>query len=100
MVQISGSTIGDQNWTALVLHRRPPPPLRGLSLHAGPYRRRTRGDLQKLPGILRADAYSAYDALYASGRIVEIGCLMHARRKFYKTRTSDPKRSHEALAWI
>jgi transposase len=51
-------------------------------------------------GYLQADAYSAYDALYSSGAIVEVGCLMHARRKFYEARTSDPPRSHQALAWI
>ncbi|MBV8430980.1 MAG: IS66 family transposase [Solirubrobacterales bacterium] len=55
---------------------------------------------QGFRGYLQADAYSAYDALYASGAIVEVGCLMHARRKFYEARTTDPKRSHEALAWI
>ena len=26
--------------------------------------------------------------------------MMHARRKFYEARTSDPQRSHQALAWI
>jgi transposase len=51
-------------------------------------------------GYLQADAYSAYDGLYASGAIIEVGCLMHARRKFYEARTSDPQRSHQALAWI
>jgi transposase len=51
-------------------------------------------------GYLQADAYSAYDGLYTSGKIVEVGCLMHARRKFYEARTSDPQRSHQALAWI
>jgi transposase len=51
-------------------------------------------------GYLQADAYSAYDGLYQSGAIVEVGCLMHARRKFYEARTSDPPRSHQALAWI
>ena len=51
-------------------------------------------------GYLQADAYSAYDGLYKSGAIVEVGCLMHARRKFYEARTSDPQRSHQALAWI
>jgi hypothetical protein len=25
---------------------------------------------------------------------------MHARRKFYEARTSDPARAHQALAWI
>jgi len=51
-------------------------------------------------GYLQADAYSAYDGLYKSGAIVEVGCMMHARRKFYEARTSDPPRSHQALAWI
>jgi transposase len=51
-------------------------------------------------GYLQADAYSAYDGLYSSGAIVEVGCLMHARRKFHEARTSDPQRSHQALAWI
>jgi transposase len=51
-------------------------------------------------GYLQADAYSAYDGLYKSGEIVEVGCMMHARRKFYEARTIDPERSHQALAWI
>jgi transposase len=51
-------------------------------------------------GYLQADAYSAYDGLYESGEIVEVGCMMHARRKFHEARTSDPQRSHQALAWI
>jgi transposase len=55
---------------------------------------------QGLKGYLQADAYSAYDGLYTSGEIVEVGCLMHARRKFYEARSSDPARSHQALAWI
>jgi transposase len=56
--------------------------------------------LQGYRGYLQADAYSAYDGLYASGAIVEVGCWMHARRKFYEARTSDPERAHQALAWI
>ncbi len=51
-------------------------------------------------GYLQADAYSGYDALYTSGKILEVGCWMHARRKFYEARTSDPPRAHQALAWI
>jgi len=34
------------------------------------------------------------------GKIVEVGCWMHARRKFYDARTSDPERAHAAIAWI
>ena len=35
-----------------------------------------------------------------AGAIVEVGCWMHARRKFHEARTSDPARSHAAMAWI
>jgi transposase len=51
-------------------------------------------------GYLQADACSVYDALFADGTIIEVGCWMHARRKFYEARTSDPTRSHVMLAWI
>jgi transposase len=51
-------------------------------------------------GYLQADACSVYDALFAEGTIIEVGCWMHARRKFYEARTSDPARSHVMLAWV
>ena len=55
---------------------------------------------QDFKGYLQADACSVYDRLYKSKQIIEVGCMMHARRKFYEARTSDPERSHQALAWI
>ena len=51
-------------------------------------------------GYLQADAYSAYDALFVAGTILEVGCWMHARRKFDEAKTSDPVRSHVMLAWV
>jgi transposase len=51
-------------------------------------------------GYLQADAYSAYNGLFTSGKIIEVGCMMHARRNFYEARTSDPLRAHQALAYI
>ncbi len=51
-------------------------------------------------GYLQADACSVYDRLYKSEQIIEVGCMMHARRKFYEARTNDPERSHQALAWV
>jgi transposase len=39
--------------------------------------------LQKFCGILQADAYSGFSALYESGRILEASCWAHARRNFY-----------------
>ena len=47
--------------------------------------------LKDFGGYLQADAYSAYDALYRTGRLVEVGCWAHARRKFFDTREQDPE---------
>jgi len=40
-------------------------------------------------GDLHADAYTGYDALYASGRIREVGCWAHARRGFVEALPTD-----------
>jgi transposase len=50
-------------------------------------------------GYLQSDGYTGYDALHRRG-LIEVGCWAHARRKFYDARTSDPARSHAAIAWI
>ena len=42
-------------------------------------------------GALQADAYAGYDALYESGRVLEIGCWAHARRRFVEALTTDPQ---------
>jgi transposase len=65
--------------------------------HSGDGPRRVFKDYK---GYLQADACSVYDALFAGGTIIEVGCWMHARRKFHEARTSDPARSHVVLAWI
>ena len=53
-------------------------------------------------GYLQADAYGGYDGIYvgSAGRIVEVACWAHARRKFFDARTTDPERGHAAIAWI
>jgi len=45
--------------------------------------------LATFAGDLQADAYTGYDALYATGRMREIGCWAHARRGFVEALTSD-----------
>lgn len=39
--------------------------------------------LKEFKGALQADAYSGLHHLYGDGRIFEVGCWAHARRKFY-----------------
>ena len=45
--------------------------------------------LASFTGDLQADAYTGYDALYATGRMREIGCFAHARRGFVEALPSD-----------
>lgn len=45
--------------------------------------------LAPFAGDLQADAYTGYDALYATGRVREIGCWAHARRGFVEALSTD-----------
>ena len=65
---------------------------------------RGRGGPERFPkgyssGYLQSDAYAGYDGLHARG-LVEVARRAHARRKFHEARTSDPGRSHAAIARI
>lgn len=40
--------------------------------------------LKSFKGILQADAFAGFDALYAKGDILEAACWAHARRKFFE----------------
>jgi transposase len=51
-------------------------------------------------GYLQADAYAGYDALYATGRVVEVGCWAHARRYFWDAKGADAGRALLALGFI
>ena len=41
-------------------------------------------------GVLQADAYGGYWALYESGRIAEAACMAHARRKIHDVHARAP----------
>jgi transposase len=52
---------------------------------------------------LQADAYGGYDGIYlgqAGGKVIEVACMAHGRRKCYDARTSDAATSTQALAYI
>lgn len=53
-------------------------------------------------GYLQADAFGGYDGIYAgsNGKIIEVACWAHARRKFYDAQRSAGAVAHEALARI
>jgi hypothetical protein len=55
-------------------------------------------------GILQADAYSGYNAIYKEGRILEAGCWSHARRKLWDIHVKQKRLpgtlAHEGLVRI
>jgi transposase len=42
-----------------------------------------KAQLQGWSGYLQVDAYAGYDQVFADGRILEVACWAHARRKFF-----------------
>ncbi|WP_133523182.1 IS66 family transposase [Buttiauxella sp. JUb87] len=46
--------------------------------------------LAEYSGVLQADAYAGYNALYANGQVTEAGCMAHARRKFHDVHVRTP----------
>lgn len=56
--------------------------------------------LKDYSGYLQADAFAGYDGIYASGRVKQVLCWAHARRKFFDAQTSKPDEAQVALAYI
>lgn len=51
-------------------------------------------------GYVHADAYSGYDELFRKKDIIEVGCWVHARRKFDEATSSRPQEATEIMARI
>jgi transposase len=51
-------------------------------------------------GYLQADAYGGYDGIYSGGRVTEVACWAHARRKFFEAKETDSKRAAEVLSFV
>ena len=58
--------------------------------------------LQDYTGYLHADAFSGYDGIFTGsiGRIIEVACMAHARRKFFDARSSSPVEASLILEMI
>src|SRR5262249_1716742 len=85
ILEPSGGSRKGRLWTYLdPLHRQ-------VVLDATPTHERDGPEafLAAFAGDLQADAYTGYDALYATGRIREIGCWAHARRGFVEALATD-----------
>ena len=58
--------------------------------------------LKDYRGFLQADAYGGYDGIFlgSDGKIIEVACWAHARRKFYDARSNAPREANQVLEWI
>ena len=53
--------------------------------------------LENYQGFLQCDGYIVYDTIGLQKGITLVGCLVHARRKFFDAQDNDPKRAKHAL---
>ena len=54
--------------------------------------------LENYQGYLQCDGYKVYDKFGLQENITLVGCLVHARRKFFDAQENDPQRAKHALA--
>ena len=47
-------------------------------------------ELQRFTGLLQADGYAGYDKLYDGGRVKEVACWAHFRRKIFENHATSP----------
>jgi transposase len=51
-------------------------------------------------GYLQVDGYAGYNRLFASGKVIEVACWAHVRRKYFDALASDSTRASLMLALI
>jgi transposase len=58
--------------------------------------------LKHYSGYLQVDAYSGYEAIFKTGRVIEVGCLAHSRRRFFELAKTQkpPGLAADAIAWF
>lgn len=58
--------------------------------------------LKDYSGYLQVDAYSGYEAIFKTSRVIEVGCLAHSRRRFFEIAKTQkpPGLAVEAIAWF
>jgi transposase len=78
----------------------PGPPLTVYDFSRDRSKKRPLDFLDGYKGYVHADAYSGYDELFRLKGIIEVGCWVHARRKFDEAASSRPGEATEIMASI
>jgi transposase len=76
------------------------PPLAVFDFSRDRSKKRPLDFLNGYRGYVHADAYSGYDELFGLQWIIEVGCWVHARRKFDEAASSRPQEASEVMARI
>jgi transposase len=76
------------------------PPLAVYDFSRDRSKKRPLDFLDGYKGYVHADAYSGYDELFRLEAIIEVGCWVHARRKFDEAASSRPGEATEIMARI
>ena len=76
------------------------PPLTVFDFSRDRSKRRPLKFLNGYQGYVHADAYSGYDELFRKQEVIEVGCWVHARRKFDEATLSRPREATEIMARI
>lgn len=56
--------------------------------------------LEGFEGYVHADAYPGYNQLYLPGKVIEVACWAHLRRKFLDAESTDPDLAKQAIDQI
>jgi transposase len=78
----------------------PDPPLAVYDFSRDRSKKRPLDFLDDYQGSIHADAYSGYDELFRKEGVTEVGCWVHARRKFDEAASSRPAEATEIMARI
>jgi hypothetical protein len=78
----------------------PGPPLTVFDFSRDRSKKRPLNFLGDYQGYIHADAYSGYDELFQKDGVIEVGCWVHARRKFDEAASSRPREATEIMARI
>lgn len=78
----------------------PDPPLTVFDFSPDRSKKRPLNFLAGYQGYVHADAYSGYDELFRKEGVTEVGCWVHARRKFDEAASSRPREATEIMALI
>jgi hypothetical protein len=78
----------------------PGPPLIVYDFSRDRSKKRPLNFLDGYKGFIHADAYSGYDELFKKQGVIEVGCWVHARRKFDEAVSSRPQEATDIMARI